>query len=55
MISDQNGHSKPNKNEDAFSLRQTVKEQRKEIETLKAQVAAKDNRIRQLEEQVCSI
>jgi hypothetical protein len=33
-------------------LRQTVNEQRKEIEQLKIQVQAKDKRIKQLEEQV---
>ena len=48
----ENGHIKQNKNEDAFSLRQTVNEQRKEIENLKTQVQAKDKRIKQLEEQV---
>ena len=50
----ENGHTKQNKNEDTFSLRQTVNEQRKEIDNLKSQVAAKDKLIKQLEEQVKS-
>ena len=50
----ENGHTKQNKNEDTFSLRQTVNEQRKEIDNLKTQVAAKDKLIKQLEEQVKS-
>jgi len=49
-VTSENGHQ--NKNEDTLSLRQTVNDQRKEIDTLKAQVLSKDLKIRQLEDEL---